>query len=168
MATVKQVFEARDFIPASTNGPQHKVVDGTNFPVSYLAFDAATEETAYVELSAQNYGSGNVTVTYEWVADTASSGDVIWGNALAAVTPNTDSDDVETKAFATAQTATDTHLGTTGQRLHSVDVTISTNLDSLAAGDSVWLKVYRDADAAGDTMAGDALLRRVIVSYSDT
>lgn len=167
MATVTQVLEARDFIPASTNGPQHKVVDGTNFPVPSLAFDAATEETAYAYFQAVSYGSGNITATVQWYADTGSADDIIWGAALAAVTPNTDSQDIETKAFATANTATDTHLGTTGQRLHSVDITIS-NLDSIAAGDWVCLKLYRDADAGGDTMTGDGLLVRVVLTYSDT
>ena len=114
-----------------------------------------------------NYGSGNVTVKPAWEADTASSGDVIWGAALAAITPNSDSQDLETKAFATAVTVTDSHLGTVGQRLHSIDLAIN-NLDSLAAGDWVAMKFYRDADAAGDTMAGYANLVSLLVSYSDT
>jgi hypothetical protein len=142
-------------------------VQGTNFPVSSLAYDAATEEAAFYKFAAISYGSGNLTLSFHWYADTASSGDVIWGAAIAAVTPNTDSGDVETKALATAQTVTDTHLGTTGQRLHTIDLTIS-NLDSLAANDLVWMRVYRDADAAGDTMAGDALLTALVLAYSDT
>lgn len=167
MATVKQEFRPRDFIPADTNYPTLDLVSGTNFPVEYLDFDATTEETAFLNFTALNYGSGNLTLTIVWVADTASSGDVIWGAALAAITPNTDTQDIETKAFATAQTVTDTHLGTTGQRVHSCDLTIS-NLDSLAANDECILKVYRDADAGGDTMTGDASIRAVILSYSDT
>lgn len=167
MATVSIALEPTDFIPAASNGPQFDVIAGTNFPVPSLRFDAATEETAYTQFQAFNYGSGNLTAKVEWYADTASAGDVIWGCAIAAITPNTDSQDIETDAFATAQTATDTHLGTTGQRLHEVDITIS-NLDSLAAGDHVVMKLYRDADAAGDTMTGDAHLVRVTIQYSDT
>lgn len=167
MATVKQMFSPRDLIPASTNGGQHDVAAGTNFPVPVMWFDATTEESAYLYFQAENYGSGNLTLNYKWYADTASSGDVIWGAAIAAITPNTDSQDIETKAFATAQTVTDSHIGTTGQRLHSVDLTIS-NLDSIAAGDWVAVRVYRDADAAGDTMAGDAGLVGLVLSYSDT
>jgi hypothetical protein len=167
VATVRIPFRPTDAIPASSNYPTLDVVSGTNFPVACLDFDAATEETCFLVFEALNYGSGNLTLTIEWYADTASSGDVIWGAALAAITPNSDSQDIETKAFATAQTATDTHLGTTGQRLHSVDITIS-NLDSIAAGDWVVLKFYRDADAAGDTMTGDACLVGAVLSYSDT
>lgn len=102
------------------------------------------------------------------VWDAASSGNVVWGARLAAITPNTDSQDVETKAFAAGQTAQDAHLGTTGQRLHSVDIVIS-NLDSLADGDMCWLHVFRDAsDTTNDTLTGDAIIVGLRLSYSDT
>ena len=60
-------------------------------------------------------------------------------------------------------------MGTTGQRLHSCDITIS-NLDSLAALDDLVLRVARDANGtnATDDMAGDAILTKAILSYSDT
>lgn len=167
MATVKIALPPAAFIPAASNGAQFKVAAGTNFPVSALAFDASTAESIYTALRAANYGSGNLTLTLNWYADTASSGDVIWGAQIAAITPDTDSQDIETKAFATANTATDSHLGTTGQRLHTCAITIS-NLDSLAANDWVALRIYRDAAAGGDTMAGDALLTMAELSYSDT
>jgi hypothetical protein len=167
MATVRVPLDPRSFVPASTNGAVHKVVNGTNFPVVSLAFDAATDESAYIAFPLESYGSGNITFTIQWYADTASSGDVIWGAQLACITPNTDSQDIETKAFATAQTVTDSHIGTTNQRLHSVDLTIS-NLDSATTGDYVALRLYRDADAGGDTMTGDALFVLGQLSYSDT
>lgn len=141
--------------------------NGTNFPATGLAYDAAADEAAFWLFRAINYASGNVTVGIDWYADTATSGDVVWAVQLAAITPNTDTQDVETKALATANTATDTHLGTTGQRLHRIDVTVS-NLDSLAADDDVWIRVARDADNASDTMTGDALIVGVTVSYLST
>jgi hypothetical protein len=167
MATVKVQLSPLAAIPASGNGAAHKVIDGTNFPVPSLAFDASTEESVYFQFRAASYGSGNLTLKIFWYADTASSGDVIFGAQIAAITPNTDTQDIETDALATAQTVTDTHLGTTGQRLHECSITIS-NLDSLAADDFVVLKLYRDADAAGDTMTGDALVVDLELSYSDT
>jgi hypothetical protein len=162
----------RDLTPESarflsTAFPQYKSVPGTNFAVSVLFYDAAAIESAYWKFPSTGYGSGNVTVDLFWYADTASSGDVVWGCALAAITPNTDTQDVETKAFATQNTATDTHLGTTGQRLHQIAVTV-TNLDSLAVGDMVWIRIQRVATDAGDTMTGDAGLVLARVSYSDT
>ena len=167
MATVIQQLPARSAIPASTNGAQHKLVDGTNFPVASLAYDAATSETAYWQFGAISYGSGNITAKVAWYADTATSGGVVWGLSLAAITPDADTQDIETKAFATEVTQVDTHLGTTGQRLHEVNVTIN-QLDSIATGDYVTLRVARKTADASDDMTGDAQLIQIVLSYSDT
>lgn len=154
-----------------TEFPQLKHILGTNGPVDVLAFDdgaASTAEAAFWDFVAQSYGSGNLTVDILWYADTASSGNVRWGAAIKAITPDTDTQDVETDAFATASLVTDSHLGTTGQRLHKATITVS-NLDSIAAGDHVQLKIYRDADdGTNDTMSGDAHFQKGLVSYSDT
>lgn len=167
MATVYQTFEPGDALLPTTNPAAPTQVQGTNFPVSGLAFDASTEETAFFTFPAINYGSGNVSVELQWYADTASTGGVTFGASLAAITPNTDTQDIETKAFATENAASDTHLGTTGQRLHSFTITVS-NLDSLANGDDLTLRLRRVPADASDTMTGDAIVTRVIVSYSDT
>ncbi len=143
------------------------VRNGTNFPVPALAYDAATDEAAFWSFRAVNYASGNLTVDIDWYADTATSGDVIWDVQIAAITPNTDTQDTETKALATVNSVTDTHLGTTGQRLHRATVTVS-NLDSLAADDDVWIRVARDANNASDTLTGDALITKVAVTYLST
>lgn len=166
MATVYQQLDPGAAQFQSTAFPA-LVKNGTNFPALGLAYDAASVESSYWMWRAVSYGSGNLTVALDWYADTATSGDVIWGSQIAAITPDSDSQDVETKSLATANTVTDTHLGTTGQRLHRASITVS-NLDSLAANDDVWMRVYRDAAAGGDTMAGDAILVGVTVSYSDT
>lgn len=167
MATVNQTLIAEEAQFLASAFPQYVKTNGTNFPVAGLAFDAASDETAYWKFLADSYGSGNLTVDIFWYADTASSGDVIWDVGIAAITADTDTQDIETKAFATINSVTDTHLGTTGQRLHKAVVTVS-NLDSLAAGDVVHLKLNRDANNASDTMTGDAIVVAVRVSYSDT
>lgn len=167
MSIVYYEFSPLEAVFKSTVIPEMKLTQGTNFPVPGLAFADAADEEAYFKFAAINYGSGNLTLTLEWYADSASTGDVVWGAAIAAITPNTDTQDIETKAFATAQTVTDSHLATVGQRLHSIDLTI-TNLDSIAVGDAVYLKVYRDADNVSDTMTGDAILTCAKLSYSDT
>lgn len=166
MATVVQQLDVGAAQLLSSSFPA-LVKNGANFPAVGLAFDAAAVEAAFWMTRAVSYGSGNVTVAVDWYADTATSGDVIWGCQLAAITPDSDTQDVETKALATANTVTDTHLGTTGQRLHRASITVS-NLDSLATNDDLWIRVYRDAAAGGDTMTGDAVLVGVTVSYSDT
>lgn len=167
MATVVQQWPAAAAELRSSAFPQLVKANGTSIPVTGYAFDAAAVEDAFVDFEAVNYGSGNVTVRLRWYADTASSGAVVWGAQLAALTPNSDTQDAETDALAAATTTATTHLGTTGQREHETVVTV-TALDSLAAGDTVRLRVYRDAADASDSMAGDAVLTRVTVSYSDT
>lgn len=149
----------------STAFPQYVKNNGTNFPVSGLAFDAATDEAAFWKFLAVDYTSGNLTLDLFWYADTATSGNIVWDAQIAAITPETDTQDVETKTFAAISSVTDSHLGTTGQRLHKATITLS-NLDSLAADDVVWLRVNRDANNASDTMAGDAILTLVQLSYS--
>lgn len=147
--------------------PQLVKANGTTIPISGYAFDAASVEDMFLDFEAVSYGSGNVTARLRWYADSATSGAVVWGAALAALTPNTDTQDVETDGLATAATTTTTHLGTTGQREHETSITV-TSLDSLAAGDTVRLRIYRDAANGSDTMTGDAILTRVAVTYSDT
>lgn len=167
MAAVYQVFDAGSASFPTTNPAAPVETQGTNFPVRGLAYDATTQETAYFYFQAINYGSGNITATVHWYADSATTGGVVWGGSLAAITPDTDTQDIETKAFATESTAADTHLGTTGQRLHSIDITLS-NLDSLTAGDWVCLRLRRAPADASDTMTGDAIVVGLTLSYSDT
>jgi hypothetical protein len=151
----------------SSGFPQLVKANGTNIPISGYAFDASAIEDMFLDFEAVSYGSGNVTVRLRWYADTASTGAAVWGAQLSANTPNTSTQDVETDTLATAATTTTTHLGTTGQREHETVVAVS-SLDALASGDTVRLRVYRDATNAADTMTGDAILVRVSVSYSDT
>lgn len=166
MATVYQHFDPSAAALRTSAFPQLVQANGTNIPVRGLAFDASTEEAAFVRFRASHYGSGNLTVDFDWYADTATSGAVVWGAAIAAITPG-DSQDVETDSLATAATTTTSHLGTTGQQLHRTSVTVS-SLDSLAADDHVAMWFYRDADNGSDTMTGDAILVGLTVSYSDT
>lgn len=169
MATVRQVWEkpSESFDGIGSVFPQSVRFAGTNFPVEGLAFDAAADEACVTKFKALSYGSGNLTLELMWYADTASSGVVRWGASIAAITPDTDTQDVETKAFATETTSDDTHLGTTNQRLHVCTVSIS-NLDSIAANDLVWLRIRRIGSNAADTMTGDAVLVCAELSYSDT
>lgn len=169
MATVKIPLSVLAATPAATNGAAHKTVNGTNFPVRALAFDASTDEAVFWQFRIPSYGSGNLTLKLMWYADTGASGSVVWEAQIAAITPNTDTQDIETDALATLNFVSDTHLGTTNQRAHECSITIS-NLDSVAADDFVFLRLARDANGtnATDDMTGDALLVEAELSYSDT
>lgn len=169
MGTIRHYRTADTFqFRSGTAFPQLVKADGTNFPVSGLAYDATTEETAYLPLlRADAYGSGDWTIWLNWYALAALTGGVAFGVSLAAVTPNTDTIDFETKGFATETIITDTHLGTTIKRSHDVIGALS-NLDSMAINDIVVVRIARKVADAGDTIAGDIVLTAVTVTYSDT
>lgn len=83
--------------------------------------------------------------------------------AVAAITPG-DAQSVETKAFATADTAT-VAINTTAKGLTAVPITITANhLDSVASGDTVWIKILR----TDTSMTGDAIIVRGSLAYSAT
>lgn len=167
MGTTKQIFMPGDAEFPSSNPAAPVLTQGTNFPVSGLAFDTTTQEACFFRTKAINYGSGNLTLDLDWYADTATSGGVVFEVAIAAITPDADTQDIETKAFATAQQASDTHLGTTGQRVHKMSIAI-TNLDSIAADDELVIRLRRVPADGSDTMTGDAIVIGLVLSYSDT
>jgi hypothetical protein len=169
MATVSQYLAPEEAAFGSSAFPQYIKTYGTNYPVTGLAFDATTAETAYWKFQPINYGSGNITCDCVWYADTSttSTHGVTWQAAIAAISPGVDLTNVETKAIATAQQAS-TDLGSTdAQKLIKTTITIS-NLDSIAAGDEVWLRIGRLPSDGSDDLTGDAILTSVRLAYSDT
>ena len=166
MANVVHHFAPEEAEFLAANFPQFLKTNGTNFPVAGLAFDATTDEAAFWKFIAKDYASGNLTLDLFWYADTASSANVVWEAQISAITPDTDTQDIETDGLATLNFVQDTHLGTTGQRLHKCSITIS-NLDSIADGDFVTLRIARDANgtSATDDMTGDAILVFAQLSY---
>lgn len=169
MATVTIELHPEQAQYLATAFPQYVKTNGTSFPVPGLAYDATTDEAAFWTFVAAQYGSGNITITVLWYADTGTTGNVVWEAQLSAITANTDTQDIETDGLATLNFVQDTHLGTTNQRLHGAVITLS-NLDSLAANDYCTLRVARDANStsATDDMAGDAVVVLITVAYSDT
>jgi hypothetical protein len=169
MATVVVPFDIKQFVPCGTAFPQYvRTAGSTTEPsVEGLAFDGAIDELCCVRFTADSYGSGNLTLRLRWYAASTTSGTVRWGGAIACITPDTDTQAVATKTFATETNTDDAHLGTTATRVHTCDVTIS-NLDSITAGDEVWLRVARRGAHANDTLNSiDAILISASISYSD-
>jgi hypothetical protein len=169
MATVELPLAPGEAQFAASAFPQFVKTNGTNFPVVGLAYDATTAESAYWQFVPVAYGSGNITCDVVWYADTSTTAahGVAWQVAVAAITPNVDTTNVETKAFATAQQAS-TDLGSTNaQKLMLTSIAIS-NLDGLAARDEVWLRITRLVTDAADDLTGDAIVTSVRLSYSDS
>lgn len=167
MATRKIQFDPASAFFLASAFPQVTKSNGSNFPAYELFFDASSEEKCYFHFKASDYASGNPDLIIRWRADSATSGDVVWGCRLAAITPDTDTQSVLTKAFATQQTVTDTQLGTTAARIMTCTISI-TNLDSLTSNDECFLEVSRVGTSGSDTMTGDACLIGLELQYSDS
>ena len=144
------VFTPLDNQPPASN---FATLDTRN-SVATLDFDAATDESAIfvgVIPQAATLTSG-IKVIISWAATSATSGDCVWGVQF----EKTTGQDIDSDSFDTATTGTTTTSGTSGV-VNTTSITCTT-IDSLAAGDCFRIKIYRDADAGGDTMTGDAEL----------
>jgi len=115
-------------------------------------FNSTTDSFLYWSFRMPaDYGSG-LTAKIQYTMPVATSGSVVVGVALMAVTPG-DAQDIYADAMGTINSATDTVPGTVG---YMKEISISlTNTDSLVAGDFVVLYLSRDANNASDTAKND-------------
>ena len=144
------VFTATDTQPTAT---AFATLDTRN-SIAVLDFDATTDESAVfvgIMPEAASLGSGLI-VRLNWMATTATSGNVRWGVQFERSNTDLDSD-----SFAAAVEANGAANGTSGI-LTTTAITV-TDFDGITAGDVFRLKVFRNADdATNDTMTGDAEL----------
>jgi hypothetical protein len=162
MATVTQALLAAqaEFLPGSAFPDM--VVAGTNIPIAGLKFTPASNQICFFKPDFSQYVSGNLTVDVDWYHASATTGDVDFGASLQAITPNTDTQDIEADSLATENTVTDTHLGTTAKRLHRCSITVS-NLDSLAAGDDTHMRLKC---LSSSTIAAGVVVVKITVSFT--
>jgi hypothetical protein len=154
---------AAAWIPRTTTGAgiDSRELSTNKINTDELLFDAGTDEFAQaLVVMPNNWNAGTVTAKFHWTAST-SSGDVVWGLSGRAYA----NDDALDQAQGTAQTVTDTLTAT-----NDVDITSATSAITLAgtaaSGNPVIFEVYRDANAGGDTLATDARLLGVEISYT--
>lgn len=158
------MLSAAGGFPSTTSGctDPTKTEYGTNDVDLYLAaFDQSADE--YMQWSVwmpDSWNGGTVTFKAVWTA-ASGSGDVIWGLQGRAYA----NDDAIDAAWGTAQTVTDT-LTATGDMCYTSTSSAITLAGSPAGGQLVQFRVYRDADAGGDTLSADALLIAVKVYYT--
>jgi len=126
-----------------------------------LAFDTTTQQIAiFTGVMPRNYGGGGITVYTSWMAATATSGTIGWDATFER--DNAANHDLDSDAFATAQTITAATVdGTSGKvTVTSVAITAgAAGTDSVAAGDAFRIRIRRDV--ANDNAAGDAHLLSV-------
>jgi hypothetical protein len=149
--------------PSTTAGcaANAKVEFGTNDVDLYtLDFDADADEFAQVSVwMPTDWDGSTITAQFAWTA-ASSTGDVVWGLQGRAYA----NDDAVDQAWGTAQTVTDTLLAT-GDIHYTAESSAITLAGTPASGQLVQFRVYRDADAGGDTLAADAQLLGVKIYY---
>lgn len=123
----------------------------TRNSIALLDFDNTTDESVcFVGVIPEAaVTSSGIYVIIRWAASSATSGNTRWGAAFENMNTDIDSD-----SFDTAVEANSAANGTSG--VPSVLTLTITTIDSLVAGDTFRLKVYRAASNGGDTMVGDA------------
>ena len=129
------------------------------------AFDASTDEHLWWSFRMPaNYSSGGDVKLLWYTNDTGASESAVWGAQLGAVTAADADTPIEHASAAASTTTTDINT-TEANRLTETSITLA-NLDSVAAGDLVFLLVYRDADNGSDDLTSDALLAAVSLQYT--
>lgn len=117
-----------------------------------LAFDAATDETAYWTFVAPQGLSGALSLVVSYIMASATTGAVRFEGKVEAVTAADATDLDAGTSFDSTNSAGGTVPGTAGY-LQQITITL-TNADSIAAGDLVRVSLNRDAD--GTTGTDDA------------
>jgi hypothetical protein len=136
----------------TTNPAVAAAIQGTNVIQGVLDFaDGANELSAQITEALPDDWVGTVDVKIKWFTP-ATSGDVVWKVATAAVADGETND----PAFNTADTVTDTAKGTANQ-LNDATITGIT-MTGAAAGELLHIKISRDPAHASDTLADTARL----------
>jgi hypothetical protein len=157
------------FFPADNEPPSSSAAAlDTRNSVSVLDFDSATDESAvFAGFMPRHYGGGGITVTVGWSATSATSGTISLDVAFMSISD--DADDLDTKAFASANNANPTAASASGEVDYAtITFTDGADMDSVAAGEYFRCKVTRDGDGttSTDSMTGDMEL--VFVEIKET
>ena len=130
--------------------------------VPMLDFDPGTpnEHAVFAGVMPSHYGGNGVTLTLVWTSQ-ATTGNVKWDAAMKAYTDGLDN--LDTKAYATEQSATVTTDSNARDVSYSdILLTDGAQMDNLLANDHFRVRITRDAADSADTMnSNDAELLAV-------
>lgn len=153
---------AAEMIPRTTNGCGVNSLESTTNRINYdvLEFDAATAEFAqFIRVLPNNWNAGTVTFKPLWTA-ASGSGAVVWQLAARCYAD----DDALDQAMGTAQSSTDTLLAANDMHIGPTSSAI-TVAGIPAAGRPIIFQISRLATDAADTLAVDARLLGVHITY---
>jgi len=131
--------------------PAAACVAGTNITSARLDFDDATDEGMQISFVLPTGFTGTVDFDFYWHG-TAIVNEVVWALQTVCVADGETLD----PAFNTAQTVTDTAKGTANQLNIATISTVT--LTGCAAGERMFLHMFRDANNVADDFVGDARL----------
>ena len=163
-ATTKQ-FYIQGFKPTLTSGAGYSesIEMGTNKNVyDYLPFDPTSIEYAYANVvMPDDYDGGDITCIFHWLhpATTTNFG-VVWGLQGIAITDDGTMDVAQGSMVQTTDTG-----GTTSDLYQSIASAAFSIDGTPAAGKLVNFRVSRDPTDGSDTMAVDAYLLGVTITY---
>lgn len=158
------IFRAQDNMPPATAYAQFDVEVGTSTPaenIPVLDFEDGTatagEYADFYGVLPRTYAGGGLTVYLHWLS-AATTGDCVWKAAFRRIAD--DAEDLNTTAHTyDYNSVTATTASAAGELAYdTITFTDGADMDSLAVGESFILRIFRDSDAAGDTLAGDASL----------
>jgi hypothetical protein len=131
--------------------------------ITSLDFDATTEEYAQFAIPfPKRWNLGTVTFRPLWShAATATNFGVVWSLQAVAIS----NDDAIAAAYGTAQTSTDTG-GTTDDLYIGPESSAITIAGTPAIADVVHFRIYRTPGDGADTLAIDARLHGVVVTFT--
>jgi len=168
-AMLSQELKLTDAIP--------QLSDGTVAPIDVVESSGAAPNPSWYRLNLdadgdegrqwnfilhRQYESDPVLKVHYYMAGANTTDDIILACRIAAISDGDAS--VTAKVFDAANSATVTVPDDAGTE-DVASITI-TNDDSMAAGDRVMLLLYRDADAGGDTAAGDCIVTGVELQFT--
>lgn len=158
------VLPAGSMSPTTTAGcASVATVESTTNKVNYkvLDFDQTTEENAFIIFNMpDSWSGGTLTAKFIWTT-AASSGDVIWGIKGRAFA----NDDAIDQACGTAVVVTDSFIAAGDIHISDATGAITVAGTTPSGGQTLYLQIYRDADAGGDTLNGDCRLVGVSIEY---
>jgi len=129
-----------------------------------LLFDAATDE--HIDFRGHmpdHYAGGGLTLKISFASSSATSGNAVITAAFKSITD--DADDLDTKAFAAANSVTKATASAAGEEaVATITFTDGADMDSVAGNEDFYLRISRDANNGSDTLSGDMEFRSVALS----
>lgn len=157
----KKVWFAPDTFVAHTGTPvSTQVGAGSAFG---FAFDAAADESITTTFMVPDNwtAASDVTAKIFWAANDTNQTDVIWDIITVPL-----AEDEAAAGAGNTDSVTDTEVSATANDLNiTAAVTIAASTE-WAAGDMVILRINRDADNVGDTLAADAIFLGLELTYT--